>query len=171
MCGDAWRSATALRTQERRPEGWGTDYEICPQPFGEGARMRRGRDPVEGSALPRPRRNGCNRTRCRGTPDYRRPHGRIASVHRSRTTPWLNRPVSMVEGARRSVSLSVTRCFDMLVRRRGEKWARAIAEQAQVRSGHGWTGCAGTRSRTWPDSRRGRSSGPQRDWGSSSALR
>ena len=86
-----------------------------------------GGTPAEGSALPRPRRNGCNRTRCRGTPDCRRPHGRTASV---RTTPWLSQPVSRVEGARRSVSLSVTRCFDILARRRGEKWTRAVAEQA-----------------------------------------
>jgi hypothetical protein len=88
-----------------------------------------------GPPLPRPRRNGCNRTRCRGTPDCRRPDGRTPSVHRSRRTPWLSWPLPRVEGARRAVSLSVTRCFDMLARRRGEKWTRAPGEQA--RSGVG----------------------------------
>ena len=131
---------TPLRVEGPRTkaEGWGTDLVPVPQPFGEQARMLGGGTRPRGPTLPRPRRKRCNRTRSRGTPDCRSPHGRTASVHRSRRTPWLNPPVSRVEGARRSVSLSVSRCFDILARRRGEKRTRAIAEQA--RSGMGVDG-------------------------------
>ena len=63
--------------------------------------------------VPRPRRNGCNRTRNSGNADRRRPHGRTPSVHRSHRTLRLNRPVSSVEGDRCSPSPSCHRGFDI----------------------------------------------------------
>ena len=86
-----------------RPEGWGTDPESVPQPFGRQARMPGGGTWPRGPVLPRPRRNGRNRTRSNGTPDCHR--GRTPSVHMPRRTPWFSRPVPRVEGARCSVSL------------------------------------------------------------------
>jgi len=97
-------------------------------PGGVGRTLPRG--PV---ALPRPQRNGCNRTRSSGTLDC--PRGRTPSVHRTRRTPWWSHPVSRVEGARRSVSLGVTRCLEIRLVQRGEEWTRAPTEQA--RSGAG----------------------------------
>jgi hypothetical protein len=132
---DAWLSATAWRVRVTKAGGWGTDLVSVPPALRRAGAEVREEGPVPRGPVPRPRRNGCNRTRSTGNADRCRPHGRTPSVHRSRRTPWLSRPVSRVEGARRSVSLGVTRCFDNPARGGGEEWTRAPREQA--RSGVG----------------------------------